>query len=415
MSKSYDISLLVPGSLGWEIWKQNAEGAYERFDDEPIAHVGDIGKLPAGSLAMLFPVKAFQAMPFRAPSTDDDLFEDLAIMHGERLGVRPDTMGGQLSDTFVVSREDESTILLHVVVRRPGEGDLPLRTPNEFDLSARAFPVGGDAVCVWKELGRWVFAIHLEGTLIYAQATSSGTEAPDQDVVQEIRLALSQLALQGLKVQPDSLYLWPPEGQLGEAGALADAFDATPVIEHRPDPRMPDPPSRILPEDVRAARRARKQRNQIIAGVAVAGLLLLAGVGYVGYDLWQDIRQRSGLQNELAEVGGVAEAFETHRAKWDELGPVVDSSRNPLNIMLNIKKAIPANSGLRLDTVEINLEENTVGVQGEAPESAPVNAFFLALKRQPDLSWLEWADQAPQKSDKGWEFLFDAGVPDENP
>ena len=56
-------------------------------------------------------------------------------MHAERLGIRPDVMAGELTDSFLVDQDAESSVILHVVIRSPGEGELPLRTPKEFDLS----------------------------------------------------------------------------------------------------------------------------------------------------------------------------------------------------------------------------------------------------------------------------------------
>jgi hypothetical protein len=413
VSKSTDISLLVPGASGWEIWRRNADGQYECLEDEPVARPAEISKLPAGQLAMLFPVRGFHTLPFRAPSTDRDLFDDLAAMHAERHGIRPDPMGGRLSDTFEIAREEESTVLLHVVVRKPGEGDLPLRTPTEFDLSPRAFAIGGDVdtICVWKELGRWVFALHTAGKFLYAQATSSSAEAPDAGVVQEIRLAVSQLALQGLRFQPRSLRFWAPEGERADPGALAEGFDVRPTPEPRPNPVMPAPPSRILPEDVRAARRARSQRNQMVALVAVVALAVVGLAGWTGFGVWQDIRKRNRLRAEADKVEATKQIYELHRSKWDELGPVVESPRSPLEIMRVIQASIPANSGLRLTTADINLNSREVRLIGEAPQSAPINAFGLALKRRPELRWLEWETGAPNNTQKGWEFNFHGTPP----
>lgn len=413
--KSQDIALLVPGAIGWQVWQQTSEGAYARLDHEPVPKPGDLAKLPAGQLAMLFPVRSLYTLPFRAPSTDRELFADLATMHAERHGIRPDPLGGRLSDTFEIASEEESTVLLHAVVRAPEEGDLPLRTPKEFDLSPRAFSVEaqGDTICVWKELNRWVFALYTSGNLLYAQATSSSHDQPSQDVVQEIRLAVSQLALQGLPFKLDSLYLWTEDENLTGPGALENAFDVTPHCQPRPAPVMPAPPSRILPEDVRAARHARSQRNQFIALTALVGLLLIGFVGWIGYQFWQDSKKLKTLKARADEVGLVNQAYQIHLAKWAELGPVVESSRSPMELMRVIQTAIPANSGLRLQTAEIDLNAEKITLSGQAPQSAPINAFGLALDRRAELRWLEWKTGAPKKTQKGWEFRFTANPPNQ--
>ncbi|MFC7336315.1 hypothetical protein ACFQY0_03930 [Haloferula chungangensis] len=370
--------------------------------------VGEMGDLPNGHLAMLFPVKAIHTLPFKAPSTDPALFEDLSVMHAERLGIRPDPMAGQLSDHFVVSEGEESTVLLHAVLKSPGDGELPLRTPKDFDLSARAFQAEGDAVTAWKELGRWVFAIHSGGKLLYAQATSFDGKVPDNNFLREIHLALGQLGLQGLKVTPQHVHVWPPEGELGDAGSLADGLGVRAVVEARPDPVIPVPESRLLPADVRAARRERQQRNRIYAGVAAVALLYLGAVVWVFLGLWQDIQKRDRLAKSADSVKDIASEYQTQMAKWDELEPVVSAAQSPLEIMLNIANSIPPNSGVRLTIADIG--PDGVKLTGAAPQSAPVNAFSLALKRTADLTWLNWENEAPRKTAKGWEFRF-TGTP----
>ena len=410
MSKPIEMSLLLPGPRGWELWKKTPEGGYARLsaDDGPML-AGEMSGLPAGNVAMLFPVRALQALPFRAASADDALFDDLAVMHAERLGIRPDPMAGQLSDTFVIERQAEDAILLHVVLQNPGPGDMPLRTPQEFDISPRAYPVAGDEVCLWKELGRWVFAIHHQGRLVYCQATLADDEEPGRDVLREIQLAVSQLMMQGLPVRPRKARVWSPAGELGGAGALEGMFADGLVVESRPDPVMPEPHSRLLPADVRAARRQKRKRQQILAGVAAVVLLLLGVVGYLLLGLFQDVRERNALAKEAAEVSGVSTGFQLHQAKWTELAPVVEANRSPMEIMRQIQTCIPPNSGLRLKTADINLPESSIKLIGVAQTSAPVNAFSLALKRNPGLAdWLRWDNTAPNKTKDGWEFVFSA-------
>ncbi len=395
--------------IGWEIWKKNAEGRYERAsDDDGPRHAAELSGLPAGHLAMLFPVRTLQALPFRAASTEDELFEDLAVMHAERLGIRPDPMSGQLSDTFVVEKQADSTILLHVVLQNPGEGEVPARTPKEFDLSPRAYHVRGDEVCLWKELGRWVFAIYKGGKLLYCQATSASGDEPGDDVLREVRLAVSQLNLQALRVQPTTCRVWPPAAELGSAGAMDRVFGET-IVERRPDPVFPEPPSRLLPADVRAARRDRQKRQQMLALVGLVALAYLGFVGWQAFGLWQGFRERNELARQAEQVSGVSAEFQEHQAKWTELGVLVNDHQSLLEVMREIQESIPRGSGLRLKTADLNLAEESFRLNGSSPQSAPVNAFSLALKRNPNLrSWLDWNTEPPVNKSGTWEFNFGA-------
>lgn len=409
MSKQSEMSLLVPGARGWELWKQGAEGAYVRQSESESADASALTGLPAGHLTMLFPVRSWNALPFRASSVDDSLFEDLSAMHAERLGVRWDPMAGQLSDTFLVAKEEENSILLTVVLKSPGEGDIPSRTPKEFDLSARGFPVEGDAVAVWMEFGRWVFSIYRGGRLLYAQATSSETSSPDDSLLREIRLALSQLAIQGLGIRPTAIHIWSADGT---AGSLASALGIPARVSPRPDPLLPQPHSKLLPADVRAARRVARSRQQKVAAVALVVLAYLGAAGWFGYGIWKDQSQVRKLKAQASEIAPDEDtaAYAEHKELWRELDLVIDNNKAPVDVMFRITKAIPAVGGLRLKTAEIN--EGEVKLIGEAPQQAPIGQFSLNLGRESfGLSHYQWANPPATNSSKGWDFAFIGTVP----
>ncbi len=402
--KQSELSLLVPGARGWEIWQKEADGGYVRVSEGEVARAADLGGLAGGQLAMLFPVRSFHAMPFRASSGDESLFEDLTAMHAERLGVRADPMGGQLSDTFAVSREEESAVLLGVVLKTPGEGELPPRSPKEFDLSARAFPVQGDAIAVWMEFGRWVFAFYQQGRLLYAQATSSAAESPDESLVREIRLALGQLAIQGLSFKPAAVHVW---SDAATAGSLAGAFGVPANAGPRPDPVLPEPRSKLLPADVRAARREARTRHQRLAAIA-AVILLYLGVGaWFGYGLWKDHSKIKKLTAQAEAIAPQAEilAYAEHDALWAELTQVVEDSRAPVEVLKRVTDAALRSPGVRMKTAEITGTE--IRLQGEAQQNQPISQFSLNLTRPSfGLSQYKWETPAPTNTAKGWDFIF---------
>jgi hypothetical protein len=413
LSKQQEMSLLVPGSRGWEIWKQSSAGGFALQSADGPARASELTNLPGGSLAMLFPVRGFHALPFKASSTDESLFDDLAAMHAERLGVRADPMAGQLSDTFVVTKEEESATLLGVVLKSPGDGDLPPRSPKEFDLSARAYPVRGEAIAVWMEFGRWVFAFFRNGKLLYSQATSSGGSAPDAGCLKDIHLALGQMAIQGLQLKPETVYVWSPDGDAGSAGSLANGFNVPVKVTPRPDPVLPEPRSKLLPADVRAARRAAKARQQKMIAISAVVLAYVGVAGWFGYGLWKDKSQIKKLTAEAEAIAPAAarQEYENHLAMWTELDLVVDGNKAPVDLMSRVAKAIPANSGLRLKIAEINANE--IKLTGEAQQAAPVSQFSVNLSR--NLSEFKWDNPPPSNTNKGWTFTFNGVRPDVTP
>lgn len=399
--------MLVPGEAGWEIWSGSPESGFARVSATDTVRAAELDALPAGDVILLFPVKATTSLPLRVSTADESLFPELSALHAERLGLRPDPMAGQLTDQFIVAQEGDNTALLSVILRTPGEGELPTRSPKEFDLSSRAIPYVGDSLVIWREFNRWVFALSAGGRLAYSQATSIDTPTPDESLVREIRLSLIQLSLQGLDIQPSKVVLHAAE--TSSPGALVGAFGASVEVRPKPAPALPSPRSKLLPADVRAARREAAKKQQILLGVAALVLAYLGIAGWFGYNLWKDSSQVSKLRAQAEDVAPERVAYATHMAKWEELGPVVDISRSPVEILYRCAQAIPKQSGLRLKTAEIN--DGEVKLIGEAGNPKPINDFNLGLSKSNLLVGYTWEIQPPNQTAKGWDFTFTGHAP----
>lgn len=406
MSKPTDKVLLVPGPTGWEIWTGQAESGFTLHSTAPTARAGDVTGIPSGDVLLFFPVKAITAIPMKVTSEDDSLFPELAAMHAERLGMRPDPMAGQLTDTFIIARDGETTALLAVHLRPPVEGDLPTRSPKEFDISARAFPLSGDCLALWKEFGRWVFVLSHQGKIVYCQATSVSSTEPDDDLVREIRLAQIQLSLQGIELDPEHVVLWThPESS---PGALAGAFQCPVSITERPTPTPPSPRSKLLPADVRAARRTALRRRNTILAVAAVVVAYLGLIGWLGYGLWQTQAKTKRLETQARNLAPDRESYELHQTKWTELAHAVDLTHSPVDILYRISRCIPP-GGLRLKIAEISAVE--ISLSGEGTQPAAVNQFNQSLKKSNDLREFVWQTPEANSSTRGWEFSYTAAPP----
>jgi hypothetical protein len=407
VSKQSENVMLVPGEAGWEIWSGSAETGFTLISATETPRASDLTGLPAGEVILLFPVKATTSLPLRVSTSDDSLFPELSALHAERLGLRPDPMAGQLTDQFVVAQEGENTALLSVILRAPVEGEMPTRGPKEFDLSARAIPYVGESLVIWKEFNRWVFALSVGGKLAYSQATSIDSPTPDENLVREIRLSLIQLSLQGLDCQPSHVVLYaagnPPPS------ALVGAFGAGVQVLPKPAPLLPDPRSKLLPADVRAARRAAQKKQQIVLAIAALVIAYLGLAAWSGYGLWKDSEKVAQLRAEAREVAPEGEAYAVHVAKWNELGPVVDISQAPVELLYRVASAIPPGSGLRLKTAEMNGGE--IKLIGEALQPKPIQDFSLALTKSNMLVGYTWENQQPNQTAKGWDFVFTGHAP----
>lgn len=412
MAKSNSNYLLIPGETEWEIWTIAPNLPSTLLSSHPVKNPSEIDKLPQGDLIFLFPVQAFTALPLHVQTGDESLFPDLAATHAERLGLRPDPLAGQLTDIFPISISPEESTLLSIVLRDPSSEVLPSKSPKAFDISARAFPSTGNTLTLWRELNQWVFAIHHAGKLIYCQTTSSGGVSPDANLIREIRIASAQLSMQGIEVKPDKAIVWSNDTSI-QTAVLSQAFTIRVELAARPIPSVPNPLSKLLPADVRAARRAAQQRQNTIVAAAAIALIYIGVIGYFGYGLWETHSTTKKLEARANEIAPARESFVLHTEKWDELEYGIDKEYNTVDILNRISKCIPAKSGLRLRSANISAEEITL--EGEAQEFQSVTQFSLNLKKSNDLTKYRWEDAKPRQTTRGWEFTFTGAFPQATP
>ena len=411
MAKSSTTSLLLPGELSWELWTSEA-GGFEQFalaqEPHPPMKPAEIERLPPGNVILLFPVKSVTALPLQVHTGDASLFHDLAITHAERLGLRPDPFAGQLTDIFPLFVNSESSTLLSVVLKTPQTEDLPKKSPVAFDISPRSLPVTGNTVSLWRELGQWVFALHMEGKLLYCQATSFSAPSPEAGLVRQVKFAIAQLSMQGISASPSRAVVWSSDPDT-ETSVVSQSLSVRTDLAHRPHPVLPDPLSKLLPADVRAARREASKRRNLTFAIAAVAIAYLGTVGYLGYQLWKTDSTTRALDERVAQVSPEGEAYGLHIAKWDELEYALDRNFNTVDILSRVSRSIPPNSGLRLKTADVSPTE--IRLIGEAPQAQSVNQFSQNLTKNNDLAAFEWQLPEPKQSSRGWEFVFTGTTP----
>lgn len=415
MSKSNTQILILPGESGWETWARSGEGAFELQHATELHHPGELVDIPAGELTMLFALRSITTVPMRVMTTKEDMFADLAGLHAERLGLRADPLAGQLNDVFEIAREEQSTVLLSVWLKPPGEGDLPVVGPKAFDFSARVTPLDGSAAALWRELGRWVFAIHEGGKLLYAQATACAADRPDAAVARELKLALMQLSMQGLEPKPNRIVVWSSDAAT-DLGALRDAFELPVEIHPRPAPVLPDPISRLLPEDVRAARKQAQRTQRIRMAVGSVAAMYLLFAAWLIFGLWQDGRQLAKLETQAQLAAPENAAYQSHADRWRALADAIDIDHSPVEILHRIAGCIPPNSGLRLTSAEISPYE--IRLTGEAPSNEAANQFRLKLRKNTSLGRYDWSnlpDSTPGKLGRVFKYAVSEKLEEQAP
>lgn len=415
MSSKSDNTLLLPGANGWEVWQGTREKGFRRSLENGPLQASALDKLPTGRLVMAFPVREALAVPLRVQTTDQAMFHDLASMHLEKTGIRVEQGAGRLTDVFPAGHDGEQTSLLCVVLSAPREGSMPQRSPSEFDISARLFPMAENAVTIWQELGRWVFVVTCQGKLSYFQALPG--VSLDDSAVREIRLALTQLSLQGVAFELDKIIVWT-SGATSDPGddiirSLGEKLSAEVSAEPKPRPVLPDPVSKLVPADVRAEMRLRAERQQKTLVIAAILLVYLGFAGWLGYKYFEKNREVKLQQKELAGVRADYKQIEFFVKEWKQLAPVVDERRWPIYLLRRAHEAVPPGQSLNL---RFKVFEATTGVDenghqtshiritGESNDRKLANLYLEKLKKvYPEY---EGDSPPPKRDDKEKRYTF---------
>ncbi len=415
--KKGDLNLLIPGADGWEIWTGSSVSGMNLHSASGSFLALEVSGYPSGGIQMAIPVRQVSAVPFRAQTDDLALLGDLAMMQLEKNGTRPALDGGQLTDHFVFSTAAEETHLTAVVMNPPSEGQLPRKSPQAFDISPRCLPFPAGRVVVWRELGRWAFGIGKPGHALYFQILSG--ERLDERAGNEIRLALTQLQMQGLLPElPEAAVIWehdsPSDARIEEQDALARGLDLPVSLAPKPSPIWPSPPSRLLPADVRAerlAKKGRRHRNFLVATL-VFTYLGLAGYFYLNLQEVKDAAKQA--KRDASGISEDAEALLDHQARWEELRPVVEDQFHPFEVYLAAYRALPNSRSerfIRLTKVsllnqfrEIDSElrvarELVIQGQADQEQQPKIPLFAGSLKKSEQLESFSW-EFPPESLDK---------------
>jgi len=401
LSKKTDNILLLPGASGWELWQGSGVNDFRKVLENGPVVASEIEKIPSGLLTMGFPVREALAIPFKVQTDDASMFDDLAAMQLEKIGVHLQEDAGQLMDVFLVGGESGATTLLAAVLAPPVESTMPRRSPKQFDLSPRFFPMEPNTVTFWCELGRWVFAVTCGEKLTYFQSLP-GTGVTG-DAVRDVRLALNQLKLQGVDLKVERAVVWltdggenPSEDQLRE---YSEALGLEMVAAPKPLPVMPDSLSKLLPADIRAEQRKKAERMKMTFAVAVVLLMYFGMVSYFAVDYWKVNRQLKAQEAELDAILLEHGDIGIFNDQWEQLQPVVDSKHWPLTVLKRVSDQIPARQDLRFKVFDAKYGE--VSLRGEATNIKLVTAFSGRLRRMlPDYDWNTPPADADAKTEK---------------
>lgn len=422
VKKSQEV-LLIPGAGGWEVWTSAQTEEFTLAQASAVREALAVEGVPNGNLTMAFPVRDVSATPFLAATGEKAMFRDLAELHLERSGLRSGDASGSLTDCFTLWTSEEEALLLPVVLSAPPEGGLPRKSPKAFDVSARCFPMPGDSVVLWREFGRWVFAVSDDrGQPLYFQALPGALF--DQQLTREVSLGVAQLEIQQvLRNRPQNCIVWNGEDEIAPSEesltALEQALGMTVSSLPKPSPRFPEVMSQLLPSDIRAERVAKQKSRQIKLAIAAGVIVYLGAVGSLVWKLQMAKEAQAIAEAEVLKTSPLMEEVVSFNEKWKELQPIVENEFWPIELYYQVYQAAPK-TGLSITRAEMTneLEVKSGGEQalkrgikllGESQEAGQAVQFGENLQRSSYFENFIWSTPSPSQTNTGtWSFSYTA-------
>lgn len=342
---------------------------------------------------------AFDSAPFWSLSQDDSA-DDAVALRWESFGLEQEG-GAHLWTHWPVAR-NERQVLVGTLALAPDAAAFGKDSigADRFEPSALLLPLPVDGIAIWRELGRHVAAFTRGGKLLHLAVL--GARVLDADAAFELRDVFAALQAQEQLETVSTIRVWAAcENDF--APQLACLFEEASVTkEKRPDPRVPEAGSALLPAQVAESRRQQRIRQQRLLMLAAAALVYVCFFGA----WWLRLQWRqSRLDTATAAVAAQQPEIETIReaqANWLEMEPALDPNLYPLEIYHQIVSLLPP-EGIRLKEFEINGPK--IAIAGEAASVNHAMGFADKLKASENLKRYTWNTPVPTiKEDNRAEF-----------
>ncbi len=386
--KKGERALLLPGATGaepWELWLTGKQGPAEciRTFATPLENRHQKG----ATLAL--PVGQVFCLPLWLNETEPKNFAGMIPLQLELHGLQP---RGQspVFDWALVAKEETRSLVLVGVLPATLPAELSVEAYSLFDLSARLYPLPEDALTIWMEQDRLVFAFTRGTNLAYFQAL---TEARiSERVIQDITCAWAILGMQGMLPELKEVMLWteisPPE-----LLALQTALNLP--IKHAPRPAPRDATSawKLTPSTVDEARRTKEMQKWRTRGIILGGIVYLCVVAFLLGRIYLTSQKVEALKKWQADHVEAVSLVQSTEASWRDLRPVVDERNYPLELLLHTCDSMPA------DQMHLTLFEAGDGhvlIKGEAKNFGAASQFQEKVKHDDHLNGYTWDFGSPR-------------------
>lgn len=378
---------IAPGKKnGWVLYVGKSEHAQ---GDDPALLAGR-----RGDVVMAYPVSSLSTFLVTLPAVEDSLLESMVFAQVEKRGLAGKISGETLFDFEKIDHGGEGDLYHVTVVIEMPEG-LALKTATGFTSSAAVQDVSTQPIArVWKEWGRYVFAIFRDGRPLHAQVLSSRPELGSA-LAGEVNLSL--MGLQGeaglANGFPETLEVAIDESERDGFTAFSETA-SLPVVKVAPAIRQKVAVrARLTPSSVIGARRKSRNTVKTLIGLAVGLMIYLV----VGAWFWKKAKTTSqevvSLERQVEILRPDVERIELSEQRWRLLEPAFDKNFFPMIQLNRITSALP---GSGVVVREFKTNGRSIRLRGQARDVQLANRLVEDLRAIDGFSAYEWSMPNPK-------------------
>jgi hypothetical protein len=381
--KKEEQAVLLPGATEAEPWELWFMGKTQ------VEYVQGLS-LPAENrwrktTTLALPIAQVFCLPLWLNETDPKQFPGMIPLQLEMRGLLPRNAGTAIFDWSIVSREGSRTLVIVGILPGFLPDEIEAETHGIFDLSVRYFPLAENALTLWQERDRLVFAITRGPNLVYFHALTDSRIS--SRVLQDLNCVRATLAMQGVITSLERIIVWA-EATPAERAALQEALQLPVQPADKPNPQLPQASWKLVPASVSNVKKERETRRWQVRAGLIALAFYLVVVGWLLSRLFVENVKVQELQRWQTDHATALALVDDTRAAWNDLRPVVDEQSYPLELLLHASQAIPPDQ-LHLTLFESSADGHLL-IKGEGKDVAAAFQFLDRLKRDPAFSSYTW-------------------------
>lgn len=387
---------------GWILWD----------GDRPVAEGRDLSELAGKRSDLLVGLPASQVSTFAValPAVDSAMLEDMAFAQIERRGLAGPSRELTVYEHEVYETHETETVLVVHVLRPDLPGDLIVPGAAGYAPSALLRRRSGDGAVLWKEGGRYVFALFGGGRLVHSQVLGGAGEFGG-GVAREINLVLMSLRAdeaiesampRSCEVRIEGL-TDAQRGAFDEVLRMPATYREAGGAAKRPRGR-----ERLVPLPVLEARKKKRTLlRYLLAGACLLALYAMAGTAVWAKKTGTE-REIAALEKRLAIVEPDAIRIQRAAQRWSALEPAFDLDFFPVVQLSRITSAMPG-SGVVLR--EYRTEGRDIRLQGQARDFQLAHRLLEDLDDMEEFAGYTWSMPNPRVEDNNTATFEIAGTP----